>query len=407
MSNLFSKHTKGAVEIVNMGIAAIKDLNDGPIIAQNIATCYALILICKETNIACIFHVPDSFSRRMTHEEWGRDAFSHLVKTLRYHLVDNNEANRTIYGLVAGGTIEQSMENQIYSHLFEIALYVSRIYSRKDESGSLLRDVVLSYNHKENRDADVNALIDIFKPINFQSFKFDTWETVVTAAQMDFTPFMSHENLMTALVTLSHKSSINSHRDRTRGKKWAELNYPLRDEHGDLTDLGQELSVDVDFADPCPRELAESGHILKKWLWETPEITEVNHEYLNKRAQDEAASTVAIILESGAPVIYIWNESSDLKFRLNRQSFNIPVSERGIMVIPNASRISFSNAYDSLAVKLKHMGAFIFKDNNFLLVTTLAQYQAFLDVFGFNESDVPLSQWHTMDNMGYPILPDT
>ena len=102
MNTFVCSNKSKILEILSMGIAAYVDLNERPIIAQNIATCYCLVLVCRETGKASLCHISDGFSRiTESANTWGKYAFKHLITTISKHLV--KKSDDLIHALIVGG----------------------------------------------------------------------------------------------------------------------------------------------------------------------------------------------------------------------------------------------------------------------------------------------------------------
>jgi len=394
--------SENMLEILSMGIAAYVDLNKRPIIAQNIATCYCIVLVCNATGKASLCHVPDGFSQRITEsaDTWGKPAFEHLITTISKRLV--NKSDDIIHALVVGGQEMYKADDHFALKIFVIAFYTQHLSEddrnilATEEDPSKIRETLIEKNAKD----EIRWDEEFAKTINF-------------------TPLLLNINIWTATNTLAQGGIFGGlKKNFSAGRKWAKENYPIRNARNELTPVGKIIMDNggKDF-DKNMRNLANSGAIMRRWLSDIRNVQCDRHTHLNERNLDNHTTTVGIIMES-QPVVYIWTlppeNHNDINIYLNCKNsiintpvLNTTVRENGSINLPKTEFIEFGDI-QQLMDKVKHMGIFLYDENRLKLVTTNLQYESFLEKFGLEKSKVPVVGLHKIDvnKLGPAILPE-
>ena len=389
---------EGALEILDMGIAACVDLRRRPIVAQNIASCYCIVLICRLSGRAALCHVPDGFAQRMvaTNETsaWGRAAFDHTIARLVERLVDT--PMQPVHALVVGGEAATSYDDFFALKVFLIALFT---YDKSPETRARLA-------------ASTDAVELQTRTIASNNMK--GWAKQV--AGIDFTPLLLNPFLYQVTNELVHRGIPGIKERFAAGRAWAVKAYPLRDEAGRRTAVGEFIYTlgGRDFE----RDLADrvqAGRRMRNWLAKTPGIQCEAHIHLNERTNQMNTTTVAVAMIASQPVVYIGRLPQDARDEIlvdlsgdGKRRMRLRTVDKGCVILPYASRVDFGQRLRNLTSQTKHLGIFLYDNERLRLVTTRAQYLAYLEKFGMEAEAMPLASIPDLDRarLGPCILPD-
>ena len=383
------------LEIRDMGIAAVVDLKRGPIVAQNLATCYCIVLVCKTTERAVLCHVPDGFAGRLTSSKsssWGNPAFEHLVRTLRAQVVEGTEA--TTHALVIGGQVSDTIDGHFGVKIFIIAFFTWHLSKAAREELA-----------RETDEKKIVAKLRQTKGID----NFEDWKG--RAANIDFLPVLLNGRMWKATNALIHEGVDGIKELFSEGREWATEAYPVRKD-GKLTEIGKFImEAGGKNLEGLLRDLQDAGRVMRGWLDKMSGINLVKHTHLNERNRDMHTTTVAVIKES-QPVVYIWRvpEKADksLKIELEGRTKHLQLRDNGSIVFPRTQLVSFGATLLERMNELKHMGIFLWgADGKLRLVTTKKQDESFLNHVGKKYEDSSSLKLHeSHPDVGEPIVDD-
>lgn len=391
---LKSRPLADIVEIRDMGIAAVVDLTEQSILAQNLATCYCMVFVCKVTKKASLCHIPDSFAERLTTSAtWGKAAFDHLVATLCARVTDGVYA--TTHALVIGGQKADTIERNYGLKMYLIAFFTWALPPE-------MRDDSLSM------ETDVNRIVQQLRPYvrGAGTIGFEAWSERV--AHINFEPLLLNPAMWEAAIKLVHEG-ISGITDFQSGWQWAMAHYPLKQD-GVWTPVGEFVMREggQEMANKI-RDLANAGSVLRGWLkgFESRNVQLEEHVHLNEREPDAHATSVAVGILNEQPIVYIWTVPEETRTTIdvivNRETKWFRLHNKGSIELPGTQLVTFGDDLMEVMSKLKHMGVFLYDDEvggKLRLVTTRQQYDECLKYLGYDDEQrqrLPLSHLYTLD----------